>query len=153
MHRLLQLVQPADLYMGQKDYQQCMVVKKLLQLTGISTNFHTCPTLREPDGLAMSSRNMRLNAEDRQTAVAISAVLDLVCASVIPGPLEPVAASAEQALTEKGFIVDYVSIAAADTLEILEEWDGQRPLVTLAAAFLHEVRLIDNKLIPAYTHK
>lgn len=152
MHRLLQLVQPADLYMGQKDYQQCMVVKKLLHLTGISTNFHTCPTLREPDGLAMSSRNMRLNAEDRQTAVAISAVLDLVCASVIPGPLEPIAASAEQALNEKGFIVDYVSIAAADTLEILEEWDGQRPLVTLAAAFLHEVRLIDNKLIPVYTH-
>lgn len=153
MHRLLDLVRPRDLYMGQKDFQQCMVVQKLMALTGIQTNFHTCATLREADGLAMSSRNMRLNEEERQKAVAISAVLELVCESVQPGPLEPIAASAEQALRDKGFKVDYVAIAAADTLELLEEWDGSRPLVTLAAAYLNEVRLIDNKLIPAYTHK
>lgn len=148
MHRLLEIVSADNLYMGRKDYQQCMVVKKLLEITQISTHLHPCDTLREPDGLAMSSRNMRLNETERKQAVAISRVLDRIRHSVVAGPLEPVALSAEKALEEKGFKVDYVAIAAADNLELLEEWDGERKLVTLAAAWLGGVRLIDNMLIP-----
>jgi pantoate--beta-alanine ligase len=148
MDRLMQLVKPDNLYMGQKDYQQCMVVKKLIQLTGIKVNFHTCTTLRETDGLAMSSRNRRLNAEERQKAVIVSGVLDRIRKTVQPGPLEPIVSAAEQALTENGFKVDYVAIAGADNLELPDEWDGSRPLVTLAAVHLNEVRLIDNMLIP-----
>jgi pantoate--beta-alanine ligase len=71
MFRLLTMVQPDKLFMGQKDYQQCMVVNRLLQLMQSGTRLITCPTLREPDGLAMSSRNMRLTAEDRQKATTI----------------------------------------------------------------------------------
>jgi pantoate--beta-alanine ligase len=148
MDRLLQLVKPDNLYMGQKDYQQCMVVKKLIQLTGIKVNFHTCPTLRETDGLAMSSRNRRLKIDEREKAVIVSGVLDRIRKTVQPGPLEPIASAAEQALTENGFKVDYVAIAGADNLELPDEWDGSRPLVTLAAVHLNEVRLIDNMLIP-----
>jgi pantoate--beta-alanine ligase len=148
MHRLLELVKADHLYMGQKDYQQCMVIEKLLKLTGIPTILHTCATRREPDGLAMSSRNTKLSATERKQAVAISGVLKTITQTVQAGPLEPIVLAAEQALGENGFKVDYVAIAAADTLELVEEWDGQRPLVTLAAAYLNEVRLIDNMLIP-----
>ena len=70
MDRLLELVQPDHLYMGLKDYQQCQVVKRLLTLTGRDQQiqFIPCPTLRENDGLAMSSRNRRLPAADREKA-------------------------------------------------------------------------------------
>ena len=56
MHRLLRIVGPTDLFMGEKDYQQCLVIKRLLETGGSQPSFHTCPTLRESDGLAMSSR-------------------------------------------------------------------------------------------------
>ena len=148
MQRLLEIVQPNDLYMGQKDYQQCMVDKKLIALTGMATSLHTCETLREADGLAMSSRNMRLDETARKKAVYISQVLKRVIASIKAGPLETITNAAEQALTENGFRVDYVAIAAAKDLALVQEWDGKEPLVTLAAAYLGEIRLIDNMLIP-----
>lgn len=147
MHRLLTIVNADHLFMGQKDYQQCMVIKKLLELTGIPTQLHTCPTLREADGLAMSSRNMRLKEDERKQAVQISAELTRIKQTLQPGPLRPVCETAEQSLTENGFKVDYVALAAADNLELLEEWDGHRQLVVLAAAWLQEIRLIDNMLI------
>ena len=62
-HRLLEIIEPDHLFMGQKDYQQCMVIKKLLEIIQSPIKLHTCPTMREPDGLAMSSRNMRLTAD------------------------------------------------------------------------------------------
>lgn len=147
MHRLLDLVNPDDLYMGQKDYQQCMVVKRLIELTGMPVILHPCPTLREADGLAMSSRNMRLDAAAREKAVAISQVLQQVCAAVKAGPLAPVMQAAEQTLRDKGFRVDYVNIASADGLSPVADWDGRQQLVVLAAAYLGEIRLIDNMFI------
>ena len=61
VHRLLNIVLPDKLYLGQKDYQQCMVINKLVEIKNIHTKLVICPTLRETDGLAMSSRNARLN--------------------------------------------------------------------------------------------
>ncbi|MBZ5855895.1 pantoate--beta-alanine ligase [Flavihumibacter profundi] len=149
MNRLLDIIKPDNLYMGQKDYQQCLVIGKLLKLTGKATSLHICETLREADGLAMSSRNLRLNPTERKQAVAISIILKRICQSAQPGPLQPISSAAEQALSEQGFKVDYVAIADAGTLEVPEEWDGQTPMVALAAAYLNEVRLIDNMIIPA----
>src|SRR5512138_2235737 len=72
MERLLKIVRPHNLYLGQKDYQQCMVIKKLIELIGLTEiKMHICPTVREQDGLAMSSRNMRLNKEERKQAAEI----------------------------------------------------------------------------------
>src|SRR5579872_6663216 len=71
MRRLLEIVRPDQLFMGSKDYQQCMVVQRLLGLIGIPATLHRCPILREPDGLAMSSRNMRLTPAQRSQATAI----------------------------------------------------------------------------------
>jgi len=78
MRRLLDRVQPRDLFMGQKDYQQCMVVGRLLSLMGSGTVLHTCPILREADGLAMSSRNLRLTEKEREKAPAIYRALSWV---------------------------------------------------------------------------
>ncbi len=147
VHRLLQAIPADKLYLGQKDYQQCMVIKKLVELTGLDTNINICPTLREADGLAMSSRNMRLPAADRKLALKIFETLSFLKNSMEPGDLTVLKQTAVKRLTDAGFKVDYVEIANANTLEILQHWDGKTKLVALAAAFLGDVRLIDNMVM------
>lgn len=149
VHRLLQLVQPDNLYIGQKDYQQCLVIKRLIGLTGMTDtiNLHISPTLREKDGLAMSSRNTRLNEQQRQLAPGIFQTLNLVKKEIRPGNLQSLKQQAMKQLEEKGFRPDYVEIADAATLQPVNDWDGRQKLVVLAAAFLGDVRLIDNLLI------
>ena len=149
VHRLLEIVKPDNLYIGQKDYQQCMVIKKLIGLIGLEkvTQVKISPTLREPDGLAMSSRNMRLNEEERKNAFSIYQTLCFVKDQIEEGELAELKKQAEARLIEKGFKVDYVEIADAATLKIINHWDGKQKLVALAAAFLNQVRLIDNIII------
>ncbi len=147
VHRLLDIVQPDVLFLGQKDFQQCMVIKKLIELTGMHTAVTVCPTLREAGGLAMSSRNMRLNAEERAKAVLISQTLGFIKKEIKPGYLGDLKQRAADYLSAEGFKVDYVEIAAAETLVLQDFWDGREQLVTLAAAYLNEVRLIDNMLL------
>lgn len=149
VERLLNIVCPGKLYLGQKDYQQCMVITRLIQLMGIEkdTTLVVCPTLREPDGLAMSSRNMRLNEEERKKAVAIYNVLTGIKNNLQPSSLINIKNKAVEELAVKDFRVDYVEIVDASTLEPVTEWDGRQKLVALVAAFNNEVRLIDNMLI------
>ena len=145
--RLLQIVRPHNLYLGQKDYQQCMVIKKMIELVQMNINVIICATLREGDGLAMSSRNMRLNKQEREQAVRISEVLLFIKKEIKAGYIGDLEERAIQYLSAAGFKVDYVTIATADTLELLEYWDGSKNIVALAAAYMNEVRLIDNMLI------
>ena len=145
--RLLQIVRPHNLYLGQKDYQQCMVIKKMIELVQMNINVIICATLREGDGLAMSSRNMRLNKQEREQAVRISEVLLFIKKEIKAGYIGDLEERVIQYLSAAGFKVDYVTIATADTLELLEYWDGSKNIVALAAAYMNEVRLIDNMLI------
>ncbi len=108
VHKLLQAVQPHDLYMGQKDFQQCMIIKRLLEITGISTSLYICPTLREPDGLAMSSRNMRLSHEQRETAVEISRTLQWVKDNLRSRPFSQLREEGLARLNAAGFQPDYL---------------------------------------------
>ncbi len=147
VHRLLNIIPTDQLYLGQKDYQQCMVITKMTELTHLKTNIIICPTLRETDGLAMSSRNVRLSDANRKKAVKISETLSYLKIHIKPGSLKELKQSAMQNLTEAGFKVDYIEIANAATLELLNNWDGKTPMVALAAAFLDNVRLIDNMLL------
>jgi pantoate--beta-alanine ligase len=144
--RLLQLVNPDRLYLGQKDYQQCMVINKLVDLTGKKEKIEVkiCPTLREKDGLAMSSRNLRLNETERTTAVIIYRSLLHVKENLKPGDLSTLKKDATKMLEDAGFKVDYLFIGDAGNLSPVQSWDGQQKLVALVAAFLNEVRLIDN---------
>lgn len=149
VHRLLEIVRPDNLYIGQKDYQQCMVIKKLIELTGFNnlTKLNISPTLREPDGLAMSSRNMRLTKDERTKATGIIQALNFVKENLQKGDLTTLKKQAANNLSAKGFKVDYIEIANADTLQIKDNWDGKEKLVTLAAAFMNSVRLIDNVIL------
>ena len=147
VHRLLNIVPADDLYLGQKDYQQCMVIKKLVELEKLNTTIHICPTLRETSGLAMSSRNLRLTAEALEQALKIFETLSFIKTNIKPGDVTALKQTAIDKLTNAGFIVDYVEIADAANLDLINYWDGNRKLVMPAAAFLGDVRLIDNLLL------
>ncbi|MBL7727909.1 MAG: pantoate--beta-alanine ligase [Dinghuibacter sp.] len=149
VEKLFRIVEPAHAFFGLKDYQQCMVITRLVQLMGWEQQLqlHLCPTLREPDGLAMSSRNMRLNETERRTAPAIYRELTYIKAHLAPGDTTPLLQASTQRLVQEGFVPDYLGLAQAQTLEPVTVWDGQMPLVCLAAAFLGPVRLIDNLLV------
>jgi pantoate--beta-alanine ligase len=147
VQRLLDIVQPNTIYLGQKDYQQCMVIKKLTELIQSPTQIIVCPTLRESDGLAMSSRNMRLTSVERMKAVKISEVLLFIKQEIKPGNLQDLKQRCINYLTNEGYNVDYVEIADATNLTLLQNWDGKTKLVALVAAFLNEVRLIDNRIV------
>ncbi|HET6769580.1 MAG TPA: pantoate--beta-alanine ligase [Chitinophagaceae bacterium] len=146
MHRLLESVLPDNLYVGQKDYQQCMVIKKLLELIGLEDNVKmtVCPTLREKDGLAMSSRNARLLPDERVKATTLFTSLRYIKENLKPGNTKQIKNVANKMLLQNGFRPDYIEIADANTLELVEEWNGKQKIVVLGAAFINKVRLIDN---------
>ena len=149
VHRLLEIVKPDNLYLGQKDYQQCMVIKKLIELIGMKELIHLniSPTVRDAGGLAMSSRNMRLTNNERIKATAIFQELQFIKHEIKKGELATIKNQAVSWLEEKGFRVDYIEIADAGNLQIMEQWDGKQMLVALAAVYLNQVRLIDNILL------
>jgi pantoate--beta-alanine ligase len=142
--KLLAAVQPTTLYLGSKDYQQCMVVKKMMETEHAQIKLAIVETIREKSGLAMSSRNMRLNETEKETATCIFKTLQYVKANVKTGGLQALENEATKMLVDNGFEVDYVEIALADNLELIEQWDAKTKLVALAAATLGHVRLIDN---------
>lgn len=147
--RLLQYVQPQYLLLGQKDYQQCLVIQQLLQQVPLHRNIrlHFYPTVRESDGLAMSSRNLRLTPAQRTNASALYRALLQIKAQLQPGSLETLAKAAGDYMENHGFKVDYISFADARNLALVSEWDGKTPLIVLAAAYMGDVRLIDNLLL------
>ena len=150
MYRLLHIVRPDDLFMGSKDYQQCMVIQRLLTIMELKTRLHRCPIVREPDGLAMSSRNTRLTPAQRTNALAIyQALLAIREGWHTPRPdIHALIAKATTILQAAAFRVDYVTIADPATLEPLPPAPPpQDTAVALIAAFQGEVRLIDNMIL------
>lgn len=147
--KLFTIVKPDAVFFGQKDYQQCMVIKRLIDTTPLfaAIEMTIVPTMRETSGLAMSSRNMRLSEAEKLVAPTIYQTLVFLKQQVRPGALGDIIETATAKLQEKGFVTDYLGFADAYTLEPVEEWDGQKPLVALVAAFLGQVRLIDNLAI------
>lgn len=149
VHRLLKIVNPDILYLGQKDFQQCLVIKKLLNITGLDSKITIKieATIRETDGLAMSSRNRRLSNEARKKATAINQALLFVKENLKKGSTEKVLYKASRMLISKGFTIDYLKIADAETLVETDNWDGELKIVVLTAVFIEGVRLIDNRMI------
>lgn len=149
VHRLLDIVNPDNLYLGQKDYQQCMVIKRLTEIMGITerTEIKICPTLREPDGLAMSSRNMRLNTDEREKSVSIYKAISYIKNNIAEGDISGLKSYAYEMLVSSGFRIDYLEIADSKNLSPVHHWDGKQKITVLVAAFLNDVRLIDNMIL------
>jgi pantoate--beta-alanine ligase len=124
-----------------------MVIHKMIELEQHRVKLEILPTLREEDGLAMSSRNMRLSDDERKKAVHIIKTLTWIKQNLQPGNTHSVKQEAQNYLNSNGFKTDYIEIADATTLLPVTQWDGQQKTVALAAAYLSEIRLIDNLLL------
>jgi pantoate--beta-alanine ligase len=146
--RLLEIVQPDFLYLGQKDYQQCMVVRKLIELMGtVKVELVISPTVREDDGLAMSSRNRRLTEPQRNIAGLIYQCLVSIQSKQDNTPFSIVEKECREILERKGFAPEYISLADARDLTLLNDYNKDVPMVALIATKLGNVRLIDNLLL------
>lgn len=143
--RLLEIVKPDNLYLGQKDYQQCMVITELKNILGLTNlKIIICPTYREADGLAMSSRNRRLTEPNRKQAGTIYQCLVSIQAKQGTTPFNIVQKECIDLLNDKGFTTEYVALATADKLEVLSDYKDGVPMVALIAASIGGIRLIDN---------
>jgi pantoate--beta-alanine ligase len=151
--KLLNMVQPDDAYFGQKDAQQALIIRRLVRDLDIPTHIEICPTVREPDGLAMSSRNVRLDETARRRAPSIARALRAVEAAVAEGGHDAAAALAagEAILAEAGIVPEYFAAVSANTLEPIARITDQT-LVAIAAN-VGGVRLIDNVLVHPGSHE
>jgi pantoate--beta-alanine ligase len=148
--KLLGMAQPDRAYFGQKDAQQARVVRALVADLNIGTQIVTVPTVREPDGLAMSSRNRRLNPQDRERAVAVSAALLAAQAAVRAGERDAAAVlrAAAEVLAGRGIEPEYLALVDAETFVPVGTL-GTAPAILAVAADLGGTRLIDNMPIQA----
>jgi pantoate--beta-alanine ligase len=141
--KLFNLVQPTHAVFGEKDFQQCLVVKQLVRDLNLPVDIHTRPTLRDTDGLALSSRNIYLDAQNRVTAAKLYVCLQhLVNAVQQSTDANFAVIHASQELEAQGFIVDYVVVRRQADLRVPTA--GDNTLVALAAVRLGSTRLIDN---------
>ncbi|MCE9685776.1 pantoate--beta-alanine ligase [Shewanella sp. AS16] len=144
--KLFNLVQPDLALFGQKDYQQLLVIRTMVEDLSLPIEILGIETIREASGLAMSSRNGYLTAEERVTAATLKQTLDFMADALIQGqPLSQIGTQAERMLIEAGFKPDYLEVRNAHTLAPAAATDSE--LVILAAAYLGKARLIDNLLV------
>lgn len=145
--KLLIAVQPESAYFGEKDHQQLLVVRRLVADLALPVRIVGCPTLREDDGLALSSRNARLNSEDRRRATAIPTALRAVAERVTQGECEVGAlhALAREILERSGAAVEYVAFVDPGSLEPVTR--ASEPTLLAVAARFGGTRLIDNQLL------
>ena len=146
--KLFNIVQPTKAYFGQKDAQQAVVIRKMVADLNMNLEIVTVPTVREPDGLAMSSRNTYLSPEQRQAAVVLYQALSL--AQQLWSQGEKDAQRLRQEITEliqqqPLATIDYVSVADAETLDELDEVNP--PALASLAVRIGKVRLIDNVVL------
>ena len=147
VNRLLDIVEPDKLFMGQKDFQQAAIVNEMLKQTKRPTKLVVCPIIRESHGLAMSSRNERLSPEDRDTAKILSQSLKHVKANMGKKTIEQLKKEAVKLIKEAGLKPIYFEISDGDSLKPLESWEESDYIVACLAAFIGNIRLIDNEII------
>ena len=147
VHRLLQIVNPQRLYMGQKDFQQQTIVQQMIEALNLDVKLVVCPIVREPDGLAMSSRNTRLTPEFRLKAKHLNEMLQSIAEHVGLKPIDQVKVECYNQIKASGLRPEYVEICDVKTLKPAKSWDDENGLVALAAAWAGDVRLIDNHLL------
>lgn len=145
--KLFGIVAPDSAYFGQKDAQQVVVVRRMVRDLNIRVRIEACPIVRDPDGLAMSSRNAYLDAASREQATALNRALDAAEALVRSGERRagPVLAAARGVLVDAGIDPEYVELRDPDDLGALDEI-GDRSLLAIAAR-VGTARLIDNRIL------
>ena len=147
--KLFNIVGPDVAYFGQKDAQQAIVIRRLVRDLDMPVGIEVCPTVREPDGLALSSRNAHLSATERARAGGLHRALDAIQRAVSAGERDPAAARARGLVELRNSAIepDYLELVSADTLAPVSEIDGN--VLAVLAARVGSTRLIDNQLIHA----
>jgi pantoate--beta-alanine ligase len=152
--KLFNMVGPDVAFFGQKDAQQATVIRRMVRDLDIPVRIELCPTVREPDGLALSSRNVRLNADERSRAVALNRALQAISDAIAAGERDVVRALAagHAELATNRIDPEYLELVSPATLAPVERV-GDEELLAVVAAHVGPVRLIDNHLIqPLSTH-
>ncbi len=143
--KLFNMVKPHCALFGEKDFQQCVVIKRMVQDLNFDIDIVTLPTVREDDGLAMSSRNARLSTAERETSLCVSSALTAAQELVSGGQSSAavILQAVQQILTQNAEVrVEYASLCQPETLEEVEQISG--PTLLAIAVWVGEVRLIDN---------
>ncbi|HET9721282.1 MAG TPA: pantoate--beta-alanine ligase, partial [Solirubrobacteraceae bacterium] len=145
--KLFSIVDPDVAYFGQKDAQQTLVIKRLVRDLNLPVEIEVCPTVREPDGLAMSSRNAHLNTEERQQALALSRSLRAAAEAVAGGEHDPAAVRARALSELHAAHVDpeYFELVSPETFEPVQT--VQASVLAVVAARVGGTRLIDNQTL------
>jgi pantoate--beta-alanine ligase len=145
--KLFNITQPDVAFFGQKDAQQALVIRKLVRDLDMPIRIEVCPTVREPDGLAMSSRNVRLKPDDRAKALALRAGLDAAGQAISAGERRATAVekAGRAAMEARGVQPEYFAAVPADTLLSRELLEGE--VLIAVAARVGDVRLIDNDIV------
>jgi pantoate--beta-alanine ligase len=143
--KLFDVTTPDRAYFGEKDFQQLVIIRRLVEMLELSVEVIPCPTIRESDGLAMSSRNKRLNEEDRKRAPLIYAILCEAKARAGKHTVKEVTDWVHQEFNKYPFFeLEYFEITDMNTLQPVISWDESPGVVACAAVYLGGVRLIDN---------
>ena len=146
VYKLLDIVKPDKLYMGQKDYQQFLVISKMVDMLNIPVKMVMCPIAREPDGLAMSSRNIHLTPDDRRHSLILQKALSWLKANFDADNILKLEQQSMAILqSESGVAADYMKIADGKTL--LPANAQSESIVALTAAKVGKTRLIDNMIL------
>jgi len=146
VYKLFNIIKPDTAYFGQKDYQQIMVITKMVELLNLPVKLVMCPILREEDGLAMSSRNIHLTAEDREHSLILSKTLNWVKENFDSNNIAGLQDKAAEAINaEEGVSLEYFELTDGDTLHPANQ--TTKNVVALVAARVGKTRLIDNVLI------
>lgn len=145
VEKLFELVKPTRAYFGEKDYQQILIIKSMLEQRKLPVTLVPCPIVREESGLAMSSRNERLSPEGRKQAAFIYSVLQEARKLFTTAPVAEVEAFVKEQFSQKeGFDLEYFTITKADTLEEITEKDPSESYRVFITVYVEGVRLIDN---------
>ncbi len=149
VYKLFTLVQPDIACFGQKDFQQVMVIKRMIAMKDLAIQLAICPIIRDQDGLALSSRNARLSDAGKRTALALSRSLQYVKDHIHDAiPLAEIKDKALQILTDtEGLTVEYFALCESSTLKEVNHIDFSKQHVALVAAWVEGVRLIDNMIL------
>ncbi|HCM76723.1 MAG TPA: pantoate--beta-alanine ligase [Cytophagales bacterium] len=147
--KLFNIIQPDRAYFGQKDYQQFQIIHRLKEELKFSLELQSVPIVREDSGLALSSRNQRLDAEGKRKALLLYESLKYASAELLKGiRFDIIRIEVEKRFSQlKGVKLEYFELAHRATLQPLDEADKIGEAIILIAAFVDEVRLIDNMLI------
>lgn len=145
--RLLDIVKCDRLYMGQKDYQQFTIIKHMINYYEMPVQLVVCPTLREKDGLAMSSRNRRLSRNHRERASIIYRVLCQAKEWLDTKSVIEIEETAMEYLSISDFRPEYFTLINGETLKPIENIQEETPIVACTAVWAGEVRLIDNMIL------